>query len=44
MTIHPYRVEGNIDINREIELTMQRLMALYIQEPNPREMIVRSEE
>lgn len=37
MTIHPYRVEGNIDINREIELTMQRLMALYIQEPNPRE-------
>lgn len=37
MTIHPYRYEGNIDVNREIELTMQRLMALYIQEPNPRE-------
>lgn len=34
MTIHPYRSEGNIDVNREIELTMQRLMALYIQEPN----------
>lgn len=37
MTIHPYRYEGNIDVNREIELTMQRLMALYIQEPSPRE-------
>ena len=35
ITIHPYRYEGNIDINRETELTMQRLMALYIQEPNP---------
>lgn len=37
ITIHPYRYEGNIDINKEVELTMQRLMALYIQEPNPRE-------
>lgn len=37
ITIHPYRYEGNININREIELTMQRLMALYIQEPNLRE-------
>lgn len=37
MTIHPYRYEGNIDINRESELTMQRLIALYIQEPTPTE-------
>lgn len=37
MTIHPYRHMGNIDINRETDLTMQRLMALYIQEPNPKE-------
>ncbi len=37
MTIHPYRLKGNIDINRETDLTMQRLMALYIQEPNPNE-------
>ena len=37
MTLHPYRYEGNIDINKEAELTMQRLMALYIQEPNPKE-------
>lgn len=36
MTLHPYRYEGNIDINRETELTMQRLMALYIQEPSPK--------
>lgn len=36
MTIHPYRDKGNIDINRENELTLQRLAALYIQEPNPR--------
>ena len=32
ITIHPYRFEGNIDINRENELTKQRLMSLYIQE------------
>lgn len=37
MTLHPYRYEGNIDINKETELTMQRLMALYIQEPSPKE-------
>lgn len=37
LTIHPFRYEGNIDINRETELTMQRLMALYIQEPNCQE-------
>lgn len=37
MTIHPYRHKGNIDINRETELTMQRLMALYIQEPSTKE-------
>ena len=34
MTIHPYRDKGNIDINRESELTLQRLTALYIQEPD----------
>ena len=28
MTIHPYRYEGNTDINKETELTMQRLMNL----------------
>ncbi len=37
LTLHPYRNEGNIDINTETELTMQRLMALYVQEPNPRD-------
>ena len=37
MTIHPYRHKGNIDINRETDLTMQRLMALYIHEQNPQE-------
>ena len=37
MTIHPYRHKGNIDINRETDLAMQRLMALYIQEQNPKE-------
>lgn len=37
ITIHPYRYEGNIDVNRETELTMQRLVALYIQEANPKE-------
>lgn len=35
IAVHPFRDEGNIDINRETELTMQRLMALYIQEPDP---------
>ena len=35
LTLHPYRNEGNIDINTESELTMQRLMALYVQEKNP---------
>lgn len=39
MTLHPYRYEGNIDINKETELTMQRLMALYIQEPSPKENV-----
>lgn len=39
LTIHPFRCEGNIDINREKELTMQRLVALYIQEPNPNENV-----
>ena len=37
ITIHPYRYEGNIDVNREAELTKQRLVALYIQEANPKE-------
>ena len=37
ITLQPYRYEGNIDINKETELTMQRLMALYIQEPSPKE-------
>lgn len=37
IAIHPYREEGNIDVNRETALTMQRLMALYIQEPSPKE-------
>lgn len=36
MTIHPFRDKGNVDVNVETELTMQRLMALYIQEPNPK--------
>lgn len=37
IAVHPFRNEGNIDINRETVLTMQRLMALYIQEPSPKE-------
>lgn len=37
MTIHPYRYEGNIDVNTESDLTIQRLLALYIQEPNPKD-------
>lgn len=37
IAIHPYREEGNTEVNRETVLTMQRLMALYIQEPSPRE-------
>lgn len=37
MTIHPYRYEGDIDVNREANLAMQRLTSLYIQEPNPKE-------
>lgn len=36
MTIHPYRDKGNIDINRENDLSLQRLAALYIQEPDAR--------
>lgn len=35
MTIHPYRYTGNIDVNRENDLTIQRLVALYIQEEKP---------
>lgn len=35
ITIHPYRKVGNIDINRETDLTIQRLTALYIQEASP---------
>ena len=34
MTIHPYRNKGIIDINKENELTLPRLAALYIQEPD----------
>lgn len=37
IAIHPYRDEGDIEVNRETVLTMQRLMALYIQEPSPKE-------
>lgn len=37
IAIHPYREEGNIEVNRETTLTMQRLMALYIQEPSPKD-------
>ena len=37
MTIHPYRNEGNIEVNREANLAMQRLTSLYIQEPDPKE-------
>lgn len=37
ITIHPFRDKGNLDINRETDLTMQRLISLYIQEPSPKE-------
>ena len=37
MTIHPYRYEGNIEVNKEANLAIQRLLSLYIQEPNPME-------
>lgn len=39
IAVHPFRDEGNIDINRETVLTMQRLMALYIQEPSPKDNV-----
>lgn len=37
ITIHPFRDKGNLDINKETDLTMQRLISLYIQEPSPKE-------
>lgn len=37
LTLHPFRNEGNIEINKETSLALQRLTALYIQEPGRRE-------
>ena len=34
ITLHPYRYEGNIDVNREKELSKQRLLSLFINAEN----------
>ncbi|TDQ79079.1 AAA family ATPase [Sphingobacterium yanglingense] len=34
MTLHPYRIKGNIDINTERELINQRLISLILTEPS----------
>ncbi len=35
ITLHPYRFEGNIDVNREKELSKQRLLSIFINADNP---------
>lgn len=35
LSLHPYRDYGNIDINREASLSMQRLLSLFVSEDNP---------
>lgn len=35
MTLHPYRDKGNIDVNNEKDLSMQRLLSLFINAENP---------
>lgn len=35
ITLHPYRYEGNIDVNREKELSKQRLLSLFLNAENP---------
>lgn len=37
LNINPYRSEGNIDINRENDLTEQRLLSLFINQPPTRD-------
>lgn len=37
ITIHPYREEGNIDINRENDLSRQRMLSLFLNAPHPKD-------
>ena len=37
LNINPYRTEGNIDINRENDLTKQRLLSLFVNHPPTRD-------
>lgn len=37
ITLHPYRSQGNIDVNREADLSKQRLLSLFINAENPEE-------
>lgn len=35
ITLHPFRFKGNIDINREVDLSKQRLLAMFINADDP---------
>lgn len=35
ITLHPFRFKGNIDINREADLSKQRLLAMFINADDP---------
>lgn len=35
ITLHPFRFEGNIDVNREADLSKQRLLAMFINADDP---------
>lgn len=36
ITLHPFRYEGNIDVNKEKELSKQRLLSIFINADNPK--------
>lgn len=36
ITLHPYREEGNIDVNREYDLSRQRLLSLFLNASHPK--------
>ena len=35
ITLHPFRYEGNIDVNREADLSKQRLLAMFVNADDP---------
>lgn len=35
ITLHPFRYEGNIDVNKEKDLSKQRLLSIFINADNP---------